>query len=214
MFPAWQIESEIFVYNCDAPVVEEKNPFHTLCKLPLGHDKSWSHHWLQLQLCGRCKQWQIPSFHITRVQLIGVTHRDGHVLVLGWGAELPDWIIQEWPFYQCAVRLLSALLWPWPPFTCIQKQCSSAYIIPIHQKMSLSIPFRSYMCQWLAQDCAFDISVTRTLWNNIKTARGSTDTLLKITGEKINNPNPLIVWRCLVKGITTVIFREYNMPDR
>lgn len=44
-----------------------------------------------------CKWWQIPSSLIMRVQLIGVTHRDGHVLALGWGGELPDWIIQKWP---------------------------------------------------------------------------------------------------------------------
>ena len=44
-----------------------------------------------------CKWWQIPSSLIMHVQLIGVTHRDGHVLALGWGGELPDWIIQKWP---------------------------------------------------------------------------------------------------------------------
>lgn len=68
-----------------------------------------------------CKWWQIPSSLIMCVRLIGVTHWDGCFLALGWGAELPDWIIQK----RAVIRVLSSrfpspLLWLVLLFTCIQ----------------------------------------------------------------------------------------------
>lgn len=39
--------------------------------------------------------------------------------------------------------------------------CDDWSIIPICHRVSVSIPFRSYTCQCLAIDCAFDISVAR-----------------------------------------------------
>lgn len=144
--------------------MEEKKIFlHSLCKLPVGHDKPWTHHWLRLISVEWCKWWQIPSSLIMCVQLIGVTHRDGHALALGWGAELPDWIIQKWP----VIRLLSgrsalssgrASVHLYSLLQCV---CWWKHIIPICHRMSVSIPFRSYMCRCLAEDCAFDISVAR-----------------------------------------------------
>lgn len=72
-----------------------------------------------------CKWWHILSSLIMCVQLIGVTHRDGRMLALGWGAELPDWIIQKWPVIRLlSGHFLSALLWLGLLFTCIQKQHS------------------------------------------------------------------------------------------
>lgn len=118
MFLFWQIESELFVYN------GEKKVFHTpfancpwdmTSPGPITGCSSISLEW--------CKWWQIPSSLIMCVQLIGVTHRDGCVLALGWGAELPDWIIQKWPAIRpLSGRFLSVLLWQGLPFTCVQKQ--------------------------------------------------------------------------------------------
>ena len=65
--------------------MEEKRSFYILCKLPLGHDKSWTHHCYSSISVERCKWWQIPSSLITRVQLIGVTHRDVHAWHLAKG---------------------------------------------------------------------------------------------------------------------------------
>lgn len=84
----------------------------------VGHDKAWTHHWLQLHV-EWCKQWQIPSSLVMRAQLIGVTHSDGRlVLALGWRAELPDWIIQK----GLVIGLLPAV----SP-GCIQYFCSAAF---------------------------------------------------------------------------------------
>lgn len=98
MFLFKQIESEIFVYNGVKRFFHSPSancPWDMTSAGSITGSGSISVEW--------CKWWQIPSSLIMHVQLIGVTHRDGHVLALGWGAELPDCIIQKWP----VIRLLS-----------------------------------------------------------------------------------------------------------
>lgn len=98
--------------------MKKKKDLSTLPQSAVGHDKAWTHHRLQLH-AEWCKQWQIPSSLVMRAQLIGVTHSDGClVLALGWGAELPDWIIQKW----LVIRLLPAV-----SSGCIQYFCSAVF---------------------------------------------------------------------------------------
>lgn len=114
-----------------------------------------------------CKWWQIPSSLIMCVQLIGVTHRDGCILTLGWGAELPDWIIQKWPAIRpLSGRFLSALLWLGLPFTCVQKQHSplsaescgmrEAHYSNLSQDECVNV---IQVLQTSMSGCAFNISV-------------------------------------------------------
>lgn len=96
----------------------KKKDLSTLPQSAVGHDKAWTHHWLQLHV-EWCKQWQIPSSLVMRAQLIGITRSDGRlVLALGWGAELPDWIIQKW----LVIRVL-----PVVSSGCIQYFCFAAF---------------------------------------------------------------------------------------
>lgn len=51
--------------------------------------------------------------------------------------------------FKSSTHLLLQCVWWWK------------HISPICHRMSVSIPFRSYTCQCLAEDCAFDISMAR-----------------------------------------------------
>lgn len=90
LFFSWQSEIEIFLITVEKRSTGFASSLWDMISIgPITGCSSIYMQW--------CKWWQIPSSLIMHVKLIGVTHSDRHVLALGWGAELPDWIIQQWP---------------------------------------------------------------------------------------------------------------------
>lgn len=102
MFLFWQIESEIFVYNGEKKVFP-----HSLCKLPVGHDKPWTHHWLQLHLSGMM-QMMTNSFIPHHVFAANRGNTQGWVHLGTWLRGWAAWLNHsEVACYQTAVRPLS-----------------------------------------------------------------------------------------------------------
>lgn len=87
---------------------------HSLCNLPVGHDKPWTHRSLRLHLCGMM-QMMTNSFVPHHACVANRRNTQGWADLGTWlRGKLPDWITQEWlprtcP-YHAAVRLLNNLL--------------------------------------------------------------------------------------------------------
>lgn len=86
----------------------EKNVLpHSLCKLPVGYDKPWTHHWLRLHLCGMM-QMMTHSFIPHHVCAANRCNTQGWARVGTWLRGWAAWLNHsEVACYQTAVRPLS-----------------------------------------------------------------------------------------------------------
>lgn len=102
---------------------KKKIPLHSLCKVPVGHDKPWTHHWLRLHLCGMM-QMMTNSFIPHHACAANRCNTQGWARLGTWLRGWAAWLNHSEGACYRTVRPLSLLLWLGPPFTCIQRQRS------------------------------------------------------------------------------------------